>query len=190
MSARTAAARLAAGALGLVLLAGCGSSADEPAAAAPTASAAGCPAAADAAPTTVVAGDPAVPPLGGSPGDLGAAPVVEPGTGAVPEGLVLSDVVEGTGAVAGADSTVDVRYVGTLYEDGTVFDSSWRRGDAPITFPLAGVVPGFATGIEGMAVGGRREIVIPPALGYGERANGPIPACSTLVFVVDLVGVS
>ena len=83
---------------------------------------------------------------------------------------------------------MNVRYVGALY-DGTPFDSSWSRGDAPISFPLNQVVPGFAQGIQGMAAGGRRVIVIPPALGYGDQAQGPIPAGSTLVFVVDLVGI-
>jgi len=58
-----------------------------------------------------------------------------------------------------------------------------------VSFPLNRVVPGFAKGIEGMKVGGRREIVIPPDLGYGAQTNGPIPGGSTLVFVVDLVAV-
>jgi FKBP-type peptidyl-prolyl cis-trans isomerase len=84
--------------------------------------------------------------------------------------------------------TVAVQYSGTLYSDGTLFDSSWSRGE-PVSFPLDRVVPGFAQGIEGMQVGGRRVIVIPPDLGYGAETKGPIPGGSTLVFVVDLVGI-
>ncbi|WP_312859157.1 FKBP-type peptidyl-prolyl cis-trans isomerase [Pseudonocardia xinjiangensis] len=102
---------------------------------------------------------------------------------------MTQDIVIGTGKKAVPTDTVDVQYSGTLYSDGSLFDSSWQRGE-PASFPLDGVVPGFAQGIEGMQVGGRRVIVIPPDLGYGNRANGPIPAGSTLVFVVDLVGIS
>ena len=83
-----------------------------------------------------------------------------------------------------------VRYTGALYTNGTVFDASWRKGSAPVTFPLGKVVPGFAQGIGGMHAGDRRVIVIPPALGYGDKGSGPIPSGSTLVFVVDLVTIS
>ncbi|MCY7343506.1 MAG: FKBP-type peptidyl-prolyl cis-trans isomerase [Pseudonocardia sp.] len=119
-----------------------------------------------------------------------AATQAGPGIGEPSAELVAQDVVVGTGPAATLDDTVNVRYTGTLYSDGTAFDSSWTDGDTPIEFPLSGVVPGFAQGIEGMAPGGRRVMVIPPDLGYGAEANGPIPAGSTLVFVVDLVGVS
>jgi peptidylprolyl isomerase len=104
-----------------------------------------------------------------------------------PTSLVTKDLVAGTGTTAAASSTVVVQYVGANYADGKDFDSSWQRGQ-PATFPLSGVVPGFAQGIVGMKAGGRREIVIPPALGYG--AAGSPPAVSpneTLVFVVDLL---
>ncbi len=93
----------------------------------------------------------------------------------------------GTGAAASAQSTVSVQYVGALWTTGEEFDSSWKRGQA-VDFPLSGVIPGFQQGIVGMKIGGRREIVIPPNLGYGASAQGPIPGGSTLVFVVDLVG--
>jgi len=112
------------------------------------------------------------------------------GVGQPPTKLVTQDVVVGKGAAATLANTVDVRYTGTLYSDGTLFDSSWSRGSEPTSFPLDGVVPGFAQGIVGMQPGGRRVIVIPPALGYGNQANGPIPAGATLIFVVDLVGVT
>jgi peptidylprolyl isomerase len=120
--------------------------------------------------------------------DLKTAPVVSAGTGDPPSALVTRDLVVGTGVAATQSSTVNVQYVGANYSDGKVFDSSWQRGQ-PATFPLAQVVPGFAQGITGMHVGGRREIVIPPALGYGASGNGPVGPNETLVFVVDLVSV-
>src|SRR5260221_6942075 len=103
--------------------------------------------------------------------------------------LVTKDLVAGTGATATASNTVVVQYVAANYTDGKDFDSSWVRGQRA-TFPLNGVVPGFAQGIVGMKAGGRREIVIPPSLGYG--ASGSPPAVSpneTLVFVVDLLSI-
>jgi FKBP-type peptidyl-prolyl cis-trans isomerase len=130
-----------------------------------------------------------VPALGANATDLKTAPEIPASTGQPPTQLLTQNIVVGTGPTAKATDTVNVRYVGALY-DGTPFDSSWSRGDAPISFPLNQVVPGFAQGIEGMAPGGRRVIVIPPALGYGDQTQGPIPGGSTLVFVVDLVGIS
>ncbi|MCH6170447.1 FKBP-type peptidyl-prolyl cis-trans isomerase [Pseudonocardia alaniniphila] len=118
-----------------------------------------------------------------------AATQAQAGTGQPPSKLVTQDIVVGSGPAATPADTVDVQYTGTLYSNGTVFDSSWSRGE-PATFPLNGVVPGFAQGIEGMQVGGRRVLVIPPDLGYGNRSSGPIPGGSTLVFVVDLVGIN
>jgi FKBP-type peptidyl-prolyl cis-trans isomerase len=112
--------------------------------------------------------------------------VIAPGTPPPPTSLQTKDLVVGTGTTATASDTVLVQYVGANYADGKVFDSSWSRG-SPTSFPLSGVVPGFAQGIEGMKVGGRREIVIPPALGYGAAGQPPvISANETLVFVVDL----
>lgn len=121
--------------------------------------------------------------------DLKTEPVIGPGTPPPPSTLETRDLVVGTGATASASDTVEVQYVGADYATGKVFDSSWSRGQ-PTSFPLNGVVPGFAQGIVGMKVGGRREIVIPPALGYG--ASGQPPAVSpneTLVFVVDLLAI-
>jgi peptidylprolyl isomerase len=119
--------------------------------------------------------------------DLKSAPVVSAGSGTPPSALVTRDLVVGTGPLATGTSAVNVQYVGANYADGKVFDSSWQRGQ-PTAFPLSQVVPGFAQGITGMHVGGRREIVIPPALGYGASGNGPVGPNETLVFVVDLVG--
>jgi peptidylprolyl isomerase len=175
--------RLAVAGCCAALVAGCGSStieADRPNPPAPTTS---------AAPAPVVGAD-GVPALSGNPTDLSAPAQAQPGGDQPPTRLVTQDVVVGKGDAAVAADTVEVRYVGTLYQDGTLFDSSWRRGTDPISFPLSGVVPGFAQGIEGMQPGGRRVIVIPPELGYGSRGTGPIPGGSTLVFVVDLVAIS
>lgn len=108
-----------------------------------------------------------------------------------PTALQYKDLVVGTGQAASPSSSVTVQYTGVLYKDGKQFDSSWTRGQ-PAQFSLSGVVPGFTQGIGGndkvppMKVGGRRIMILPPALGYGSQANGSIPANSTLVFVVDL----
>jgi peptidylprolyl isomerase len=170
-------------------VAGCGS-APQPAAAPPVSPATTRPALAAPVIAPVGAPQPGIPALTGEPTDLTAPVAAGPGTADPPAGLLAQDLVVGTGPAAALSNTVDVRYTGTLYTDGTQFDSSWSRGDEPIQFPLDGVVPGFAQGIEGMQAGGRRVIVIPPALGYGSRTSGPIPGNSTLVFVVDLVSLS
>ncbi|HTK65259.1 MAG TPA: FKBP-type peptidyl-prolyl cis-trans isomerase [Pseudonocardia sp.] len=176
-------------AIALSTVAACGSS-DAPATAPPTepaTTAAGAPAAPAAAPGATV---PGVPALTGNPTDVNKQSQAKAGTGQPPTKLVTQDIVVGKGPAATLQNTVDVRYSGTLYSDGTLFDSSWSRGNDPVSFPLDGVVPGFAQGIAGMQPGGRRVIVIPPALGYGANTNGPIPGGSTLVFVVDLVSAS
>jgi peptidylprolyl isomerase len=120
--------------------------------------------------------------------DLHSAPTVSAGTGTPPTTLVIKDLVRGTGLTAQSGSTVNVQYVGANYATGKVFDSSWQRGQ-PATFSLSQVIPGFSQGIVGMQVGGRRELVIPPAMGYGPSGSGPVGPNETLVFVVDLVGV-
>lgn len=106
-------------------------------------------------------------------------------------GLVVAEVHEGEGAVASKGKTVSVHYTGRL-TDGTKFDSSYDRGQ-PIDFPLgAGVViKGWDQGIDGMKVGGKRKLTIPPELAYGARGTpgGPIPPNATLVFDVELVAV-
>jgi peptidylprolyl isomerase len=170
-------------------VAGCGAS-PEPAAAPPPAPRATQITLAPPVIAPVGSAVPGIPALEGTPTDLTAPTKAGAAATDPPAGLLAQDIVVGTGPVAALTDTVAVRYTGTLYTDGTQFDSSWTDGDAPIQFPLDGVVPGFAQGIEGMQVGGRRVIVIPPALGYGSRANGPIPGNSTLVFVVDLVALS
>jgi peptidylprolyl isomerase len=134
-----------------------------------------------------------VPAPEGATADLATKPVVAPGTGPAPTELQYADIVEGDGEEAQTGDQVTVKYVGAIYETGTEFDSSWSRGPEE-TFPFGicreGVVPGFAVGPTGMKVGGRRQIVIPAYLGYGEQGSPPaIPPNATLVFVVDLVEV-
>jgi peptidylprolyl isomerase len=122
--------------------------------------------------------------------DLTKEPTVAAGTGAPPAVLTASDLVVGTGATPTPSDTVKVQYVGALYTTGQVFDASWTDSGAT-SFPLSGVVPGFSDAILGMKVGGRREVVIPPALGYGAAGQPPtIPPNATLVFIIDLLGVS
>lgn len=121
--------------------------------------------------------------------DLSAEPVVHAGRGKPPKRLLVRNLVVGHGATATASSVVEVKYVGANFRNGRDFTAqTWTSGHAT-TFPLRGVIPGFAKGLVGMRVGGRREIVIPPKLGYQNHAQGPITANETLVFVVDLVGV-
>jgi peptidylprolyl isomerase len=86
---------------------------------------------------------------------------------------------------------VSVQYVGVNFSNGQQFDASWDSGQ-PFEFPLGGgsVIPGWDQGVEGMKVGGRRELIIPPDLGYGAQGQPPdIPPNETLVFVIDLLDV-
>ena len=109
-----------------------------------------------------------------------------------PTDLVVTDLVEGDGAEAASGNTVEVHYVGVAHSSGEEFDSSWKRG-TPLRFPLGAgrVIAGWDQGVAGMKVGGRRRLVIPPHLAYGDRgAGGVIKPGETLVFVVDLVGVN
>jgi FKBP-type peptidyl-prolyl cis-trans isomerase len=103
--------------------------------------------------------------------------------------LLVEDLVVGTGATAAVGDTVSVHYVGTL-TNGTVFDSSYSRNQ-PFTFRVGAgqVIAGWDQGIPGMKVGGKRRLTIPPSLGYGNQANGPIPANSTLIFDVELLSI-
>lgn len=109
------------------------------------------------------------------------------------DGLGIIDTKLGTGATPKPGQTVVVHYTGWLYQNGQrgkKFDSSVDRGQ-PFEFPLGKgqVIPGWEQGVEGMKVGGRRELIIPPSLGYGAKGSPPtIPANETLVFVVDLLG--
>jgi len=107
--------------------------------------------------------------------------------GEPPTALQIRDITVGDGAEAKPGAMVKVHYVGVEFGSGEEFDSSWERG-APIEFPLKGLIRGWQEGIPGMCVGGRRELIIPPALAYGERGAHQL-AGATLIFVIDLLGV-
>ena len=107
--------------------------------------------------------------------------------GPAPTTLIITDVIIGEGAEAIAGGRVEVHYLGVDFENGEEFDSSWDRGES-ITFPLNGLIAGWQEGIPGMKVGGRRQLVIPPALAYGETGGHRL-AGRTLVFIIDLLNV-
>lgn len=102
--------------------------------------------------------------------------------------LQIIDETVGTGTLVKAGDTVTVKYTGTL-ANGTVFDSTEKQGGTPATFPLGNVIQGWQQGIPGMKVGGKRKLIIPPALGYGAQGTGPIPGNATLTFEIELVDV-
>jgi peptidylprolyl isomerase len=115
-------------------------------------------------------------------------PEIEPTMGDAPTDLVITDLEVGDGAEATPGATVDVHYLGVDFETGEQFDASWDRG-ASISFPLNGLVRGWQEGIPGMKVGGRRQLICPPAWAYGPAGGGHRLSGRTLVFVIDLLGV-
>ena len=118
-------------------------------------------------------------------------PEVDAPDGPPPTELQVTDLTVGDGEEAGPGDTVKVHYVGVAYSTGEEFDASYNRG-APLDFPLGAgrVIRGWDEGVAGMKVGGRRRLVIPPHLAYGDRgAGGVIAPGETLIFVVDLVDV-
>ncbi len=111
--------------------------------------------------------------------------------GPPPHELEITDLSVGDGDEAAAGQTVSVHYVGVAHSTGEQFDASYDRGD-PLQFRLGvgQVISGWDTGVQGMRVGGRRRMVIPPHLAYGDRgAGGVIKPGETLIFVVDLLSV-
>ncbi|MEV7871965.1 FKBP-type peptidyl-prolyl cis-trans isomerase [Streptomyces sp. NPDC088124] len=111
--------------------------------------------------------------------------------GEPPADLEIKDIWEGDGPVAAPGANVQVHYVGVAFSTGEEFDSSWNRG-APLPFTLGAgqVIAGWDQGVQGMKVGGRRQLTIPPHLAYGDRgAGGRIGPGETLIFVCDLVSV-
>jgi peptidylprolyl isomerase len=111
--------------------------------------------------------------------------------GPAPADLEITEIWEGDGPEAKAGDRVKVHYVGVAYSTGEEFDASWNRGE-PLEFQLGvgRVIAGWDQGVQGMKVGGRRKLVIPSHLAYGERgAAGVIAPGETLIFVCDLVSV-
>lgn len=112
--------------------------------------------------------------------------------GEPPADLEIKDLWEGDGPVAKAGDTVSVHYVGVSFSSGEEFDASWNRGK-PLQFQLGAgqVIAGWDQGVQGMKVGGRRQLTIPARLAYGERGagGGRIKPNETLIFVCDLVSV-
>jgi peptidylprolyl isomerase len=116
-------------------------------------------------------------------------PEVDFPEGDPPADLEITDIQPGDGPEAKAGDTVRVHYVGVAFSTGEEFDSSWDRGD-PLQFRLGAgqVIAGWDRGVQGMRVGGRRKLVIPPGLAYGDRGAGrSIAPGETLIFVCDLV---
>jgi FKBP-type peptidyl-prolyl cis-trans isomerase len=124
-------------------------------------------------------------------GVFGKAPTVTVPTGAAPTVMELSNLITGTGAVARQNDTVEMQYVLATYSTHKVVQSSWTSSPFTTTLTDASVIPGFFDGVVGMRVGGRRELVIPPSLGYGDESPGTgIAKNDTLVFVIDLLKVT
>ncbi|HEV3281543.1 MAG TPA: FKBP-type peptidyl-prolyl cis-trans isomerase [Acidimicrobiales bacterium] len=169
------------GALGVavVALAGCGSSSASPPTSKSTPS--------TTAPTTVAT----TPVQSPSPaGTFGTAPTITVPPGAPPTQLESSDLIVGTGPVVKLGDKVTAQYVLATYSTRQQIQSSWTSG--PFSFVLAkgNVIDGWVDGVAGMRVGGRRELVIPPSLGYGAQSPGQgIAPNDTLVFIVDVVKV-
>jgi peptidylprolyl isomerase len=135
--------------------------------------------AADEAPSTTTTGPPA------------DKPEVTVPEGPVPTELQSEDLTVGEGPEATAGSTVTVNYVGVAYSTGKEFDTSYGREPFPFELGAGGVIKGWDQGVVGMKVGGRRQLVIPPDLAYGERGQPPdIGPNETLIFVIDLLEVA
>ncbi len=137
----------------------------------------------------------AVPPVIGLPEvklDGDGAPTITVPAGDPPTDLVAQPLIQGTGAVVESGQSITVHYTGVLWNDGTVFDSSWTRG-SPATFSIGtgNVIVGWDEGLVGRTVGSQILLVVPPAKGYPEgKPDGSIKATDTLVFVVDILAAS
>jgi peptidylprolyl isomerase len=131
------------------------------------------------------------PPTTPKTGPLSKEPTITVPTGATPKTHQIKENIKGTGAAAALGDTITVNYVGALYKNGKVFDSSWSRHE-PLTDTLepTSLIQGWIDGLTGMKVGGRRELIIPPALAYKNLTETGIPPGSTLIFIVDMLGVS
>ena len=123
--------------------------------------------------------------------DLSSKPKIPKPSGDPPTKLVVKDIVAGKGRAAKAGDNLVVHYVGALYRTGGQFEASWDSGK-PFAFALGqgNVIPGWDQGIDGMKIGGRRLLIIPPDLAYGAQGQGSIGPDETLVFVIDLLNVT
>jgi peptidylprolyl isomerase len=121
--------------------------------------------------------------------NAGEAPTITAPTGTPPAALTTSDVIVGTGAEVLPTSTLTVHYTLMAWSTGQIIESSWDGGQ-PATFPLANVVEGWQKGLPGAKVGGRRLLILPPEMGYGAAGSGPVGPNETLIFAVDIIGVS
>lgn len=132
----------------------------------------------------------AAPPATAPPAATAAPPIPFP-SGPPTGKLIVRDLRRGHGPAIRAGQTATVNYVGASLSDRRVFDSSYERGQTfPFTLGAGQVIPGWDRGVVGMRAGGRRMLVIPPALAYGAAGSGPIKPNATLVFVIDLVSIS
>ena len=118
----------------------------------------------------------------------GEVPTISKPEGSAPTELTTKDIIVGTGAEVLPTSTLTVHYTLMAWSTGKIVESSW--GGQPATFPLAGVVEGWQKGLPGAKEGGRRLLILPPAMGYGAAGSGPIGPNETLVFSVDIIGVA
>lgn len=117
-----------------------------------------------------------------------AEPVIAKPTGNPPTTLVSKDLVVGTGPEAVENATVTVNYTLMSWSEGKTLESSWQSGQ-PVTFQLAGLIPGWQQGLPGMKVGGKRLLIIPPDLAYGATGQGSVGPNETLLFVIELTAV-
>lgn len=120
--------------------------------------------------------------------NAGEAPTITAPTGDAPTTLIVEDVIVGSGAEVVATSTLTLHYTLMKWSDGSILESSWSSG-TPSAFQLSGLIQGWQQGLPGAKVGGRRLLVIPPALGYGLMAGHPLEK-DTLIFAVDIIAVS
>ena len=120
--------------------------------------------------------------------NAGEVPTISAPSGAAPAELTTQDIIIGTGTEVLPASTLTVHYTLMAWSTGKIIESSWRG--QPATFPLAQVVEGWQKGLPGAKAGGRRLLVLPPAMGYGAAGAGPIGPNETLIFVVDIIGVA
>jgi peptidylprolyl isomerase len=138
---------------------------------------------------TATTGEPPSP-SGGATGKEAASrsePTIKVPKGSPPKKLVTKDLIKGSGPIARSGSQLTVNYTGVSYSTGKTFDSSFGKQPFPFQLGAGQVIPGWDRGLEGMRVGGRRELTIPAGLAYGPQGQGPIKPNETLIFQIDLL---